>query len=106
MPIRQSREQDRIRERERLRDGFGGGKRYRQQMRVFERQMRQEEAKHRWRVARLKQIRRLAAGADRTEVTKRVDELLILERDRYERKLGKISQNLERVLRDAEESGD
>ena len=110
IPIRQSREQDRIREREReqerLRDGSGEGKGYQQQMMVFEKQMRQEEVKHRWRVARLKQIRRLAAGAGRAEITKRVDGLLIMERDRYERRLGRISQEMERALQAAEESGD
>ena len=101
------RTQKRERTRERIKDKtFSEGKGRQRQMRAFERQMRQDEAKHRWRLARLKRIRRLAAKAENSEVTKQVEKLMIMERDRYERRLGKISQKMERILRAIEEDGD
>jgi len=121
----QSRDRDRDRERERMREAkqervekanekgkeeaeekVGGiGREHQKQLRTFERQMRREEAKHRWRVAKMKRIRQLAVESGNSGTVERVDQLLKNERYHYEHKLGKINQKREKVLQSNEESG-
>jgi len=105
----QQRTRERTRERQRDQDKVddetsGKGKGHKQQLRALEKQIRQNEIKHRRRMARLKRIRRLAAGVDDNEIVKRIDLLLEKERYRYERKHNKINKKRERALQLSEES--
>ena len=82
---------------------LGRGQDHQQQLRALEKKMIKVEATHRRRVARLKRIRLLAVQADKSEIVKRVDKLLKKERHRYESKLMKTNQKMEKVRHAMEE---
>ena len=80
----------------------GKGKWHQQQLQAVEKQMLHEEAKHLWRVARLKRIRELAEGD--TKTTARVDKLLEKEQKRYDRKRQRMQERKQKILLLAEKS--
>ncbi len=69
------------------------GKEHQQQLRAIEKQLLHEEAKHRERTARLARIRQLAVEQGKTEIVKRVDQLI-----QKEQKLnGRRGQRLQKM---------
>ena len=81
------------------------GKEHQQQTKAFEKQMGHEKAKHTKRVARLNRIRGLAVAENDLKTAKRVDKLIIKERERFSRKQRRmVEKNLNIPKLDREEA--
>jgi len=74
------------------------GKEHQQQLRAIEKQLLHEEAKHRERTARLARIRQLAVEQGKTELAKRVDQLIQKEQTLNGRKGQRMQDMKQKIL--------